>query len=646
MPRIRSLRPNRPLPVNRRSCICRPSAKVRLCFALCFLCVRASWSAPVEHPNFVIILADDMGWNDARFCGSTNVDTPHLDALAKSGAVFTQACASAPTCAPTRASLLTGQYTPRHGVYNVVDPRHAPGRPHHKLLATETRADLTEGTITLAEALRPAGYTSALFGMWNLGRGRNGPASPTGQGFDLFVEPTDLGFAKDAYHRDNGLYSSDALTDAALDWIKREEDRPFLLYLAFHDVHGPFDPKPELLEKYRQRPGVADPELAATVEAMDANVGRLLAGLEKLGLSDRTYVIFTSDNGGVRQTVTPLRGGKGTLYQGGLRVPAIVSGLDIAAGQKFDTPILSMDFYPTVLQWAGVKADAGSPLDGMSFVPLLDGKQKSITRDLFWHFPVYSGPTAPCSAIRSGDWKLLEFFETGKTELYNLARDPGESRDLVKSEPARAKELSDKLHAWQKSLAAPCPSSPNPAYDPTASARGGGKARRDESPKGSAAAPAPSKGFVLSSSAFVSGGELPAEYTGDGAGVSPPLVWEGAPAGTKSFALIMDHQAPDMAKSYWNIWDIPADVTHLEKNGKPPGLVGVGFRGREGYEPPHSKGPGVKTYVLTVYALSGMLEIKQPTSEVTREILLDAMKDKILGRASLSVTYDRSTSAP
>lgn len=606
--------------------------------------MRPARAAPPEHPNFVIILADDMGWNDARFCGNTNVDTPHLDALAKSGAVFTQACASAPTCAPTRASLLTGQYTPRHGVYNVVDPRHAPGMPHHKILATETRADLTDGTITLAEALRPAGYTSALFGMWNLGRGRNGPGSPTGQGFDLFVEPTDLGFAKDAYCRDDGVYTSDALTDTALDWIKREEDRPFFLYLAFHDVHGPFDPKPELLDKYRRRPGVVDPELAATVEAMDANVGRLLAGLEKLGLSDRTYVIFTSDNGGVRQTVAPLRGGKGTLYQGGLRVPVIVSGPGIAAGQKLETPILSMDFFPTVLEWAGVHTDAAA-IDGKSLVPLLNGKEKSIARDLFWHFPVYSGPTTPCSAIRSGDWKLLEFFESGQTELYDLSRDPVESKNLVASEPERAKELRGKLHAWQNSLAAPCPSSPNPAYDSSAPARGGGKARRNDAPKSPAAVPAASGGFVLRSPAFADGGELPTEYTGDGDGVSPPLAWEGAPAGTKSFAVIMDHQAPDMVKSYWNIWNIPSDVTHLEKSGKPPGLVGVGFRGREGYEPPHSKGPGVKTYVLTVYALSGMLKIKQPSSKVTREILLDAMKNKILGSASLSVTYERPASA-
>lgn len=619
---------------------------MRVLSALCFLSPCAVWSAPVEHPNFVIILADDMGWNDARFCGNTNVDTPHLDALARSGAVFTQACASAPTCAPTRASLLTGQYTPRHGVYNVVDPRHASGSPHHKILAAETRANLTDGTVTLPEALSPAGYTSALFGMWNLGRGRRGPASPTGQGFVLFVEPKDLGFAKDAYRRDDGVYTSDALTEAALDWIKRKKGHPFLLYLAFHDVHGPFDPKAELLEKYRQRPGVADPELAATVEAMDANVGRLLDGLKQLGLSDDTYIVFTSDNGGVRHAVSPLRGGKGTLYQGGLRVPAIVSGPGIAAGQKIDTPILSMDFYPTVLQWAGVKADAGSSVDGTSLVPLLEGKQKSITRDLFWHFPVYSGPTAPCSAIRSGDWKLLEFFETGKTELYDLARDPGESRDLSSSEPARAKALGDKLHAWQKSLAAPCPSSPNPAHDPSAPARGGGKARRGDGPNGSATARDPSKEFVLRSPTFANGGNLPTEYTGDGAGGSPPFDWEGAPAGTKSFALIMDHQAPDMVKSYWNVWNIPPGVTRLEENGKAPGLVGVGFRGREGYEPPHSKGQGLKTYTFTVYALSGMLEIKQPASGVTGEILLAAMKDEILGRASLSVSYERPSSAP
>ncbi|MBU3665824.1 MAG: DUF4976 domain-containing protein [Chthoniobacterales bacterium] len=610
--------------------------------ALIFLLACSSRGATGERPNFIIILADDMGWNDARFCGNTNVDTPHLDALARSGAVFTQACASAPTCAPTRASLLTGQYTPRHGVYNVVDPRHAPGSPHHKILATETRPDLPDGTVTLAEALKSAGYTSALFGMWNLGRGRSGPSAPTGQGFDLFVEPTDLGFAKEAYHREDGVYTSDALTDAALDWIKREKDRPFFLYLAFHDVHGPFDPKPELLDKYRQRRSVAEPDLCATVEAMDANIGRLLAGLEHWGLSDRTYVIFTSDNGGVRQAVAPLRGGKGTLYQGGLRVPAILSGPGIAAGQKIETPVLSMDFFPTVLEWAGLRADASMPVDGKSLVPLLSGKEKSITRDLFWHFPVYSGPITPCSAIRSGDWKLLEFFESGQSELYDLSRDPGELQNLAASEPGRAKELRDKLHAWQSSLWAPRPTEPNPAYDPAAPARGGGRPERATS----ASPVPPSNGlFVVSSPDFADGGKLPAECTGDGSGFSPPLEWRGAPSGTKSFALIMDHQAPDAVKSYWNIWNIPPDVTCLEKNGKAPGMVGIGFRGRQGYEPPHSKGPGPKTYVITVYALSSMIGIDKPAHEVTREVLLDAMKGQSLGSATLRVTYERPASA-
>jgi phosphatidylethanolamine-binding protein (PEBP) family uncharacterized protein len=364
-----------------------------------------------------------------------------------------------------------------------------------------------------------------------------------------------------------------------------------------------------------------------------------------MGLSDRTYVIFTSDNGGVRQTVAPLRGGKGTLYQGGLRVPAIMSGPGIAAGQKIGSPVLTMDFFPTVLDWAGVTTDSSSSVDGTSLVPLLSGKQKSIARDLFWHFPVYSGPTAPCSAIRSGDWKLLEFFETGKTELYDLARDPGESRDLAHSEPARAKEMSEKLYVWQKSLAAPRPTCPNPAYDPAAPARGGGKERRGEALKTSVPASSSEK-FVLSSPDFTDGGNLPTEYTGDGSGISPPLNWTGAPAGTKSFALIMDHQAPDMVKSCWNIWNIPPDASALQKDGKPPGLVGVGFRGHEGYEPPHSKGPGLKTYVLTVYALSSMLDMGHPASDVTREILLDALKDKILGRASLSVTYERPPNAP
>lgn len=429
------------------------------------------------RPNFVLILADDLGWKDVGFAGSTSIDTPNLNRLASDGMVFTRACASAPNCAPTRACLLTGQYPPRHGVYTVVDDRHAPGSPHHRILATTSREALPTETITLAEALKPADYATGMFGMWNLGRGRSGPTTPTGQGFDVFTEPKHLGFEKDAYRDEAGRYSPDALTDAALKWMYSVKDRPFFLYLAFHDVHAPYDPKPELLEKYRARGGVTDPSHAATVEAMDANVGRLLAALEEDGLESNTHVIFTSDNGGDRQLVPPLRGGKGTLYQGGLRIPAVIRGPGIQPGRTSPVTILSMDWFPTVMDLASLPLPDAVKVDGTSLKPLLAGESTALDRDVFWHFPCYIGGGGPCSAIRSGDWKLIEFFETKTRELYQLTEDPRERNDLAAAEPERAAELLARLHAWQRATGAPCPDQPNPAYDPSVVPQRGRDAR-------------------------------------------------------------------------------------------------------------------------------------------------------------------------
>jgi arylsulfatase A len=436
-------------------------------------------------PNFILILADDMGWNDAGFSGSKFIDTPNLNRMAKEGMIFAQACASAPNCAPTRACLLTGQYPPRHGVYTVVDDRHAPGSRQHKVLAAESRESLPEESVTLAEALKPAGYATGMFGMWNLGRGRSGPTTPTGQGFDVFTEPKQLGFEKDAYRDAAGRYSPDALTDAALKWMESVKDQPFFLYLPFHDVHAPYDPKPELLAKYKARSGATDPAQAATVEAMDANVGRVLAALEKSGTAQQTYVIFTSDNGGTRQCVAPLRGGKGTLYQGGLRVPTAIRGPGIKPGQTSQATTLSMDWFPTVMELAGLTIPGTVQMDGKSLTPLLGGKSTTLDRDVFWHFPCYIGGGGPCSAIRSGEWKLIEFFETKTSELYHLTADPGETKDLSANDPQRAAELLAKLHTWQTATQAPRPLQPNPAYDPSAAPKRGRDERGKSSTKSS-----------------------------------------------------------------------------------------------------------------------------------------------------------------
>lgn len=432
-------------------------------------------------PNVVFILLDDMGWRDVGFMGNTFVETPHLDRLAKQGLVFSQAYASAPNCAPTRACLMSGQVTPRHGIYTVVDPRQLPGSPWHELLAADSRSELATEIVTLPEALKTRGYATAFLGMWNLGRGRTGPISPGGQGFDTVVFPENLGFAKDAYVDADGNQLSDRLTDEALAFIERQRGEPFFVYLADHAIHAPYDPEPELRAKYGRKAAAAadrrnDPAQAATIEAVDRNVGRIIERLAKLGLAGDTLLIFTSDNGGTSQHTPPLKGGKGELYEGGIRVPLLMAGAGVAAsGRTCDVPVASVDVYPTLLELAGAKPPVDQTLDGTSLVSLLRGAT-TLPRDrLFWHFPCYVGRATPSSAIRDGGWKLVEFFEDGgRVELYDLANDPAEQRDLSRSMPDRTAALAEALHEWQRQTSAVIPATANPAYDPQADRPRGG----------------------------------------------------------------------------------------------------------------------------------------------------------------------------
>ncbi|NCY02302.1 MAG: DUF4976 domain-containing protein [Planctomycetia bacterium] len=425
-------------------------------------------------PNVILILMDDMGWRDVGFMGNTFVETPHIDRLARGGMVFRQAYASAPNCAPTRACLLSGQYTPRHGIYTVVDPRQPAGAAWHKLVAAESEAELSTDVVTVAESLRAGGYATGFFGMWNLGRGRTGPVTPDGQGFETVVFPETIQFGKDAYFDASGRYLSDRLTDEVLAFVERHRDRPFFAYLPDHAVHAPFDPKPELLAKYerkaRDADGRDDPAHAATVEAVDQNVGRLVAALARLGLTHDTIVIFTSDNGGTPQFTPPLRGGKGQLYEGGIRVPLAISWPGhIRPGSTCDAPVSSIDFHPTLLELAGLSPPPGQVLDGVSLVPVLEGRAAVDRPRLFWHFPCYVGRATPASAVREGDYKLVEFFEDGgHVELYDLRADPHETHDLSAREPARTRAMTATLRRWQLETRAALPAGPNPAYDPRA----------------------------------------------------------------------------------------------------------------------------------------------------------------------------------
>jgi arylsulfatase A-like enzyme len=430
-------------------------------------------------PNVVFILIDDMGWRDVGFAGNTFVETPCIDRLASEGIRFTQAYASAPNCAPTRACLMSGQYTPRHGVYTVIDPRHDPGQSHHRIMSARSNESLSGETVTIAEVLKERGYATACFGMWNLGRGRNGPATAMGQGFDIYKKPQDLGFDQNAYFAPDGRYLTDVLFDEGMQFIEQHLDEPFFLYLPTHAVHAPFEPKPELVEKYREkarRLGLnnADPAHAAMIEAVDQNVGRLLNLLERCQLADNTLVIFTSDNGGTPQYVAPLNGSKGALYEGGIRVPCAVWWAGIEnSGRTCDEPVLSMDFYPTLAELAGAKVQPQHTTDGVSLTPILKRSEK-INRDaVFWHFPCYIGRGEPSSAVRADEWKLIQKFADQSVELYNLRDDPGESRNLAEAHPEQTQQMLRRLTEWQASLNAPCPSEPNPAFDPTANPRGG-----------------------------------------------------------------------------------------------------------------------------------------------------------------------------
>ena len=484
--------------------------------------LRADARGAQAPPNIVFILIDDMGWRDVGFMGSEYYETPNIDRLASRGMVFTSAYANAPNCAPTRASLMSGQYTPRHGIYTVA-PAARGDTKNRKLLVEETETELDLGIVTIAEALKSAGYATASVGKWHLGGAGN---LPTEQGFDVNIGGNARGAPPGyfwPYERDNargnvvrirglreggeeGEYLTDRLTDEALSWMEENAERPFFLYLTHYAVHTPIQAKPRLAQKYRAKPGSngqQNPRFAAMVESVDESVGRVVRKLDELGVADNTVVFFFSDNGGVGTitSMAPLRGMKGMLYEGGIREPLIVRWPEhTVAGSISDMPVISVDFYPTILEMAGV-ARPDQTLDGLSMLPLLEsgtvergdaerrgggsefGTSNSAPqlavfaeRPLFWHFPAYlegnrntDGPwrTTPVSAVRHGDYKLIEFFEDGALELYDVVADIGESTDLAAEMPDKVGELHDLMIAWRQAVGAYVPTAPNPEYDPT-----------------------------------------------------------------------------------------------------------------------------------------------------------------------------------
>ncbi len=446
-----------------------------------FATLSATWRVPIsaaeraskDRPNFVFILIDDLGWKDLGFMGSGYYQTPRIDALAREGVVFTNAYANAPNCAPTRACLMSGQYTPRHGMYTVGTPERGPAA-RRKLVPTPNRTELGTRHVTVAEALKPAGYTCACIGKWHLGN--QAPYRPQDRGFDVVYDRD-----RRTHFTADGAYLTDWMTERAVEFVEAQKDKPFFLYLSHHAVHTPIQAKPELVDKYKDRipdGGHDNPTYAAMIESLDQSVGCVLETLDRLDLSGKTVVVFFSDNGGYANATSmdPLRGSKGMLYEGGIRVPAIVRWPGVTqAGRKCDVPIIGIDFYPTFLEIAGVPRPSGYVLDGESLVPLLRGGSSLAREAIFWHFPAYLEPynerqwpwrITPAGAVRKGDWKLIEFFEEGRTELYHLADDPGETHDLAAERPETARDLRELLRQWRQRLDAPVPTEPNPEFDP------------------------------------------------------------------------------------------------------------------------------------------------------------------------------------
>ncbi len=459
----------------------------------------AATPAAMVRPNIVFLLADDMGYMDlGANHPRTFYETPHLDALARSGARFTDGYAACPVCSPTRASIMTGRTPPRTGVTEWIGQQRV-GR----LQPAPSRKELALEEVTIAEALRDAGYATFFAGKWHLGTGEHGPGA---QGFppDLVAEPGEFFPPEEAGKADavNDPKSSDRIADAAVRFIGANRERPFFAYLPFRAPHLPLGARPELVAKYQRKRAAAPPDAwledrgakvrqvqndavyAAMIEQLDSAIGRVLAALERHGLAERTIVVFTADNGGVSTAQgqptanVPLRAGKGWLYEGGIRVPWIVRAPGVTKpGDVCRAPAISHDFFPTLLDLAGLPLRPAAHRDGVSLRAVLAGAAPA-PRALFWHYPHYGGQGGfPGGALREGDWKLIEWYEDGSLELFDLGADPGERNNLAAAQPAKVQELHAKFVAWRQELGGLMPT-PNPGYDPGAAPKAAKKQKK------------------------------------------------------------------------------------------------------------------------------------------------------------------------
>ncbi|MGC6466940.1 MAG: sulfatase [Akkermansiaceae bacterium] len=435
-----------------------------------------------EKPNIILFYADDLGYTDLSCQGSKFYETPNIDRIAKEGTTFTHAYAGAANCAPSRACLMTGTYSPRHGVFTVGNSDRGKAADR-KLIPIKNTTILDPKFTTIAEALKTRGYQTCVAGKWHLTK------DPTQDGFDTNFGGTTWGHPKsyfspykNPYLKDGpkGEHLPERLGREVANWIKNSKDKPFFVYLPFYSVHTPIQATKELTKKYAAKKTDGrhnNPKYAAMIESMDSAVGHILDTLDDLEIAKDTLVIFTSDNGphGTYSGADPLRGSKGMYYEGGIREPFLVRFPGrTPEGQKNESVISQIDLFPTFLELAGARIDP--KLDGVSLLPALHGETMP-ERAIFWHFPAYlqgyskgSGSaskyfrTTPCGVIRKGDWKLIQYFEDNSLELYNLANDLSETTNLAKENPDKAEELFEELQEWQAKTKAPIPTEKNPQY--------------------------------------------------------------------------------------------------------------------------------------------------------------------------------------
>ena len=457
-------------------------AGLLLFFAGVFSCTPSVRSSSDEdaRPNIILINIDDMGWRDVGFMGSEYYETPNIDALAADGMIFSNAYAAASNCAPSRACLMSGQWTPRHGIYTVGTSERGKSRDR-KLVPVVNNETMPDDNVLIPEVLQKAGYVTCQSGKWHLSE------KPELRGFDFSIGGSHTGNPGSYYPPYKNVpsvkapaddyYLTNLIMDRTLDFLDSVNNKPFFLYYAPYAVHTPIQPVKALLAKYENKAewnGQNNAEYATMVENVDAQIGRLVEVLRNSGKLENTVIFFTSDNGG-HYGITkqwPLRSGKGSYYEGGIREPMFVFWKGkIKGGAQSDFPVSQLDFYPTILDMAGIPKPADKILDGASILPVLNQSGDLEERPLFWHFPVYleayvkndsttQDPlfrTRPGSAVRLGEWKLIQYFENNDIELYNLKEDIGEVNNLAESNPEKVRELVGILDTWREKTVAPVP---------------------------------------------------------------------------------------------------------------------------------------------------------------------------------------------